>query len=312
MGVRKRAFGAFGEAIVLRQVLVAGASALALSAVTGAAQAQFSKFSSGDYTFTLTPGVYEALIAGASGGGGTGGSSGGSGSYVQAQLTLHSTYTFEVVVGGQGGSASYGGGGGGGTFLAYQNGAALLVAGGGGGGQSFVVGGDEAGDQGGAGGGVYAGGSGINGGAFTGSRAGGTAAPGVGGAGGYGGGGGGYFSGGGGGGQTGGDAGPISVFPCGPSTCFLGGAGYAGTSGFNRSAPILSGFQAPGGYNVGDGFAEVTFESPLAAPEPSAWFLMLAGAGLIGGATRLRRAIARGDVTPLGLLGYRLRRRFSS
>ncbi|HWF01983.1 MAG TPA: PEPxxWA-CTERM sorting domain-containing protein, partial [Caulobacteraceae bacterium] len=40
----------------------------------------------------------------------------------------------------------------------------------------------------------------------------------------------------------------------------------------------------------------VSVASPLAAPEPGTWALMILGAGLCGGALRLRRARARPQV----------------
>ncbi len=154
-----------------KKVLLAGASALAILAASGAAEADTFSIP-GMYSFPITTtGEYSIDVFGASGGqsplGVPGGVPGGQGAEVFGDVKLVSGDVLTLYVGGHGGTGALGGGGGGGSFISIDNnGGALLAAAGGGGGAGYLqvglpgLGTNHAGAGAGTGGG--AGGTGVN------------------------------------------------------------------------------------------------------------------------------------------------------
>jgi hypothetical protein len=326
---------------VIRTVLLSGASALCLCLATGA-EAGYISYSAGVFTTPALPaGSYSFTIAGAEGGDSYLGA-GGYGAEFSGVFVLSASSALTVVVGGQGATGYYrygsGGGGGGGSFV-FSDGGTLIVAGGGGGGSfyadqpnSFPTNGSGFGGSGGSsisGGGIACesgsggGGAGVLRGGAPGQSLfgafGGRSAPSwVGGfsqyangagAGGFGGGGGGgvcFGGGGGGGGFTGGAGGDPTLNQGKPDL-------VAGTAGQAGSSYLSGGIDGAITAHAGNGYFSYALV-PAAAPEPSSWAMMTAGAALVGGALRNARARRARASQPsgLGYLGYLLRRRLEA
>ena len=154
-----------------KKVLLAGASALAILAASGAAEADMFIIP-GTYSFPITTsGEYSIDVLGASGGefvlAVPGGVPGGRGAEVFGDVKLVLGDVLTLVVGGHGGTGPVAGGGGGGSFITLDNnGGYLLAAAGGGGGAGYAqvglpgLGTNHAGAGAGIGGG--AGGTGVN------------------------------------------------------------------------------------------------------------------------------------------------------
>ncbi|HEY1432730.1 MAG TPA: PEP-CTERM sorting domain-containing protein [Stellaceae bacterium] len=280
----------------MRQLLLAGTTALALAASHLAAQAAPIIF---DYTGSLVPFTvqttdqYQILAFGAQGGtsvafaGFVG--AGGQGAEIGGDFSLTAGETLQIAVGGAGSNV---GGGGGGSFVVGPGNTPLVIAGGGGGGgaqqsgplpgQGGLTGPDGGGSGGGVGGNGGAGGSvsvqgaGGGGGGFfsaggTGVLFGGTgggAFPDLAGGmsgGGFGGGGGAEGGAGGGGGYSGG-AGGFS------GNMGLGAGGGGGSFDAGTDQILVADFQ------TGNGEVIIT-ELAAAVPEPSS--IALLGAGVL-------------------------------
>ena len=123
-----------------KRLLLIGASALAILACVGAADADVYNFRiSGQYTFVVpASGEYQITLFGAVGGNSL--HEGGPGAAVRGLTYLTSGEDLSLFVGGAGQSSSNGGGGGGGGSFIFTS-TALLAAAGGGGGASFSFGG---------------------------------------------------------------------------------------------------------------------------------------------------------------------------
>src|SRR5258708_6462364 len=137
----------------MKQLLLGGATLLALAASEPAARATLFDFSySGSLvTFTVpTTDTYQVLAFGAQGGSGTfcgvtcfiG--AGGRGAEIGGDFSLTAGEILQIAVGGAGMSAGTffgrgGGGGGGGSFVVGPGNTPLIIAGGGGGGGAFII-----------------------------------------------------------------------------------------------------------------------------------------------------------------------------
>ncbi|HWF01479.1 MAG TPA: PEP-CTERM sorting domain-containing protein [Caulobacteraceae bacterium] len=302
---------------------IAGGEGGASGAFAGAPGAEFS----GRLTF-LTPTTLTVIVgqagysASGSGPRSFNGAGGGGGTFVFVGQTPGIVGQAPVVAAGGGGGAVYNaagtngfalaGGGlgaqGGGAYAntsigIYARNPNYYTAAGGGGAGVFGPGGNGAGTDNHSGGYSFAFGFGWYQ-AFSEEHPG----YGLGEAGGFGGGGGGGYykgGGGGGGGYSGGAGGDSTSWQLHTTPSFYytiafppkaGGSGTSHFSGLNST-------QITG--NAGDGFFEFSL-----VPEPSSWALALGGAGMIGGALRWRRALARSGAG-LGLLGYIMRRRIA-
>jgi hypothetical protein len=278
---------------MIRTVLLAGASALAIGATPAAAAAAFDFTTPGLSTWT-TPatGLYEIDVWGAQGGTNHT-NSGGRGAEIGIKFNLTAGTALIIRVGAAGhfpGGAGASGGGGS-SVIVPASGYFVLVGGGGGAGFAGSDGGPgQIGVTGQTGYGSATGAGGIGGAHFFGIGANGTTAgSGLGGNGGglysamYGGIGG-FNGGGGGGGSAGGGGGDgNNMNPLGG-----GGGGGGGASfwyGGVQQTVALSGVRFGGG--------EVLI-STMAVPEPGTWSLMISGLGLLGYALRRRmRRLAR-------------------
>jgi hypothetical protein len=292
-----------------KQILLAGASILALMAGAAGARATTFDFTGSVQHFTVvTSGLYDIEAAGAQGGGGRtpiGPTSGGAGAEVGGEVFLTAGEMLDIVAGGLGatGTTTPAGAGGGFSGVFVAAGPLIMAGGGGGGGGSYRVdggsglattdGGDGAGSNAGQGGANGLGG-GAGGGAFSGGggagfkSAGGTppgspnSGQGQGGdgytggsyikSGGFGGGGGsGVVGGGGGGGYSGGGGGS------------LGGGGGGGS----YIAPAFTNTFGTDGANSGNGF--VMIDPAGAVPEASTWAMMLVGFTGLGALALLKK-----------------------
>ncbi len=297
---------------MIRHILLAGASALALAATSAEATIVFMNGTPGIASFTVqTTGLYEIDAYGARGGNAGGGGSGGAGAGVGDTFRLTAGERIVAIIGSYGYDVTgFGGAGGGASTAVYSaGGAALMIAGGGGGGEfdgaghaATGFGGSGGGGAGGVGPGPFqkpsAGGGGGAGYNSSGTRGGdgqnhalgglGGRSNGQGGSGGYGpgyvnnGSSGGYGAQGGGGGGggfngTGGGGGGFS----GGAGGHVFQAAYGGTSYSNGSDQrALAG-------NYGNGLVTID-ELSAAVPEPSTWSLMLTGLGFLGYVLRRR------------------------
>jgi hypothetical protein len=130
----------------MKQLLLGGATLLALAASGPAARATLFDFTySGSLvTFTVpTTDTYQILAFGAQGGSGTfagGVGAGGRGAEIGGDFNLTAGEILQIVVGGAGGTGAGNGagGGGGGSFVVGPGNTPLVIAGGGGGGGGFV------------------------------------------------------------------------------------------------------------------------------------------------------------------------------
>jgi hypothetical protein len=122
-----------------KQLLLAGASALAMLVCVAEANAE---------TFTVPGGVFTAPrsseyaieLLGASGGNSSG-NKGGLGAEVEAEEFIPAGFSFDLFVGQMGFSSGFGGGGGGGSFIVSGNVIVFAAGGGGGAGDSLGDGG---------------------------------------------------------------------------------------------------------------------------------------------------------------------------
>jgi hypothetical protein len=144
----------------MKQLLLGGATLLALAASEPAARATLFDFTySGSLvTFTVpTTDTYQILAVGAQGGssgpfvGGGEIGVGGRGAEIGGDFSLTAGEILQIAVGGSGGGAVGGGGGGGGSFVVGPGNTPLII--GGGGGDGFGFGGGGGGYGGGGGGG---------------------------------------------------------------------------------------------------------------------------------------------------------------
>ncbi len=272
---------------MMKMLLMAGVSAMAVSAGSASATVVFNYTGSiVDWTAPKA-GEYMIDVYGAQGGdSASSGSPGGLGVGVAGRFDLAAGETLEIAVGGRTGLSIGSGGGGGGSFVATLGGAPLIVAGGGGGagfffhqpgGNATAATGNGLGGSGGSDvcymAGVYSKCGGGGGGGFyssggsTSFAEGGGGFPGlIGGSGfyangGFGGGGGSGYNEGGGGGGFGGGSGD-------------GRGGYSFDAGTD---------QAVLGYRSGNGLVSIS-----SVPEPSTWSLMLSGLGFLGYVLRRR------------------------
>jgi len=269
----------------MREVLLAGASLLALAAGAPSAEATVFGFTGSSQTFMApTTGTYDIVAFGAQGGG----AAGGLGAEIGGDFPLIAGEVLTIDVGGQG-ATGVGGGGGGGSFAFIQgsSGTKLVIAGGGGGasvipGAGYGAGGDGlTGTSGGPGLGGFGGPGGTAG--QGGSRAafgydgGGGTLPGLAGGissvGGYGG------FGGGGGAGVGATGSGTGAGGGGGGNDNLAGGGGGGSFDGGTNPVLVAGFQK------GNGEVDITPVSPVTAvPEPASATLLaagLAGLGLI-------------------------------
>ncbi len=302
-----------GASAMMRRMLLAGASWLAISAATAEAAPIAFSYTGAIESFAVpTSGRWEIVAAGAQGGTAFGG--GGLGARVGGEFTLSVGSMLRILVGGQGGQGDgfYAGGGGGGSFVVTGAGLALAVAGGGGGGSYRGGGGPGlatpsggtaaffsdsfAGGVGGAGGRSDPGSSGLfrvgaGGGGLTGdgqdgpdgSRGGRAFANGGGG-----GAGGANFSGFSGGGFGGGGGG-VSYGGGGGGGGFGGGAGNM-AGGAGGGSFLAASAQSPvllAGVQSGNGLVTLEYLGPVPVPAPAG--LPVLAAGLLGLAALRRR-----------------------
>jgi hypothetical protein len=293
----------------INRMLLAGASALAMTVASAEAGATTFDFTASLVSWTVpTNGVYVITAYGAQGGSGDL-VAGGLGAEAGGYIPLSAGTMLAVIAGGQGAPEA----GGGGSFVFNITDGSYLVAAGGGGGSGFslnvggpglvtTAGGDGVvtgitvvpggvdgmggtGGEGGGGAGVLSGGS-------TGAGLGdGFGAPGItsyGGAsefgrpGGFGGGGGGDFGAGGG-----------SDFGGGGGFSGGGGGGFGGGGGGSFLSPLsgLADRVLLAGVNSGNGYVTIDLIAPPpTVPEPSTWTMMVVGFGSLAFALWRRRA----------------------
>jgi hypothetical protein len=289
---------------MLKTLLLAGASALAMSATS--VEAVTFTYAGALQSYHVTKaGDYQIDAFGAQGGGGVGPPYSNGGAKIGGDIYLAAGTTLEVLVGGKGQWYGNTGGSGGGMSAVFTPALVPLVVAGGGGGSDWMGYGGGPGLAGPAYG-SHGGSGGSGGGGYSGGGGGGWRSPGTGGGSNYAGGGG-YgppsFKGG-----FGGNSFPIPIGPgdFGASGGFGGGGGggydgggggggYAGgdAGGGGGSYLVARATHTVGesGIQAGNGLVTIDLMGS-GVPEPSAWGLMLTGLGFLGYVLR-RRLMAR-------------------
>jgi hypothetical protein len=279
----------------INRMLLAGASALAMTVASAEAGATTFDFTASLVSWTVpTNGVYVITAYGAQGGSGDL-VAGGLGAEAGGYIPLSAGTMLAVIAGGQGAPEA----GGGGSFVFNITDGSYLVAAGGGGGSGFSL------NVGGPGLVTTAGGDGV----VTGITVVPGGVDGIGGTGGEGGGGAGVLSGGSTGAGLGDGFGAPGVtfyggasefgrpggFSGGGGTDFGGGGGggFGGGGGGSFLSPLsgLADRVLLAGVNSGNGYVTIDLIAPPpAVPEPSTWTMMVVGFGSLAFALWRRRA----------------------
>jgi hypothetical protein len=276
----------------INRMLLAGASALAMTVASAEAGATTFDFTASLVSWTVpTNGVYVITAYGAQGGSGDL-VAGGLGAEAGGYITLSAGTMLAVIAGGQGAPEA----GGGGSFLFNITDGSYLVAAGGGGGSGFSL------NVGGPGLVTTAGGDGV----VTGITVVPGGVDGIGGTGGEGGGGAGVLSGGSTGAGLGDGFGASGVTSYGGASEFgrpggfggggggdFGGGGFSGGGGGSFLSPLsgLADRVLLAGVNSGNGYVTIDLIAPPpAVPEPSTWTMMVVGFGSLAFALWRRRA----------------------
>ena len=280
----------------INRMLLAGASALAMTVASAEAGATTFDFTASLVSWTVpTNGVYVITAYGAQGGSGDL-VAGGLGAEAGGYIPLSAGTMLAVIAGGQGAPEA----GGGGSFLFNITDGSYLVAAGGGGGSGFSL------NVGGPGLVTTAGGDGV----VTGITVVPGGVDGIGGTGGEGGGGAGVLSGGSTGAGLGDGFGASGVTSYGGASEFGrpggfggggggdfggggGGGGFSGGGGGSFLSPLsgLADRVLLAGVNSGNGYVTIDLIAPPpAVPEPSTWTMMVVGFGSLAFALWRRRA----------------------
>jgi hypothetical protein len=280
----------------INRMLLAGASALAMTVASAEAGATTFDFTASLVSWTVpTNGVYVITAYGAQGGSGDL-VAGGLGAEAGGYIPLSAGTMLAVIAGGQGAPEA----GGGGSFVFNITDGSYLVAAGGGGGSGFSL------NVGGPGLVTTAGGDGV----VTGITVVPGGVDGIGGTGGEGGGGAGVLSGGSTGAGLGDGFGASGVTSYGGASEFGrpggfggggggdfggggGGGGFSGGGGGSFLSPLsgLADRVLLAGVNSGNGYVTIDLIAPPpAVPEPSTWTMMVVGFGSLAFALWRRRA----------------------
>ena len=271
----------------INRMLLAGASALAMTVASAEAGATTFDFTASLVSWTVpTNGVYVITAYGAQGGSGDL-VAGGLGAEAGGYIPLSAGTMLAVIAGGQGAPEA-----GGGSFVFNITDGSYLVAAGGGGGSGFSL------NVGGPGLVTTAGGDGV----VTGITVVPGGVDGIGGTGGEGGGGAGVLSGGSTGAGLGDGFGASGVTSYGGASEFGGpggfgggggGGGFSGGGGGSFLSPLsgLADRVLLAGVNSGNGYVTIDLIAPPpAVPEPSTWTMMVVGFGSLAFALWRRRA----------------------